>query len=169
MFRWKSDPPRQDRPMARISRRKVKVIIAASWMLFVLSFVLPATNINAPSGKLLLGWEAFAESLSGLINPMLWLIDFRVNLFLIFPFANALMLLAPVLCRILGDKAEALAILLVPCAVVPWLIPKVLTGDVFIGFYCWNTSFLTMSLGCLLLPLSISAMPADREARRPFL
>jgi hypothetical protein len=60
------------------------------------------------------------------------------------------MVVAPLLVLLMRDASASLDLLLVPCALVPWFMPHSLTGDLLIGFYCWNGSFLAMSLGCAL-------------------
>ena len=144
--------------------------IVASWLLFVLSFFLPATNILGKAGTLpdvpLTGWQAFTTSIfCGAMNPWMWIAEPRVVLFLIFPFANSLMLIAPLMSIMLREKAAALAIFIVPCAVVPWCMPKKLLGDLFVGFYCWNGSFFAMSLGCILASLAYDAV--DNQESEP--
>jgi len=134
-------------------------MIAASWLMFVVSFFLPATNVlvtaGTPPGTPLTGWQTFTASLScGAMNPWMWIAEPRVVLFLIFPFANGLMLFSPLLAFMLREKAAALALFFVPCAIVPWCMPQTLLGDLFVGFYCWNGSFFVMSIGCILASLA---------------
>src|SRR5204863_6482162 len=87
---------------------------------------------------------------AGALNPWAWMADPTVSLFLVFPLANAAMLLAPLLIFAFDDRAALVASLFLPCAILPWLLPKTLTGDLFIGFYCWNASFVAMSLSARL-------------------
>ena len=134
-------------------------LIVASWLLFILSFFLPATNVlqmgGTPLGTPLTGWQAFTTSVScGAMNPWMWIAEPRVFFFLIFPWANGLMLFAPMISFMLREKAAALAFFLVPCAIVPWCMPRTLLGDLFAGFYCWNGSFIAMSIGCILASLA---------------
>jgi hypothetical protein len=78
------------------------------------------------------------------MNPWAWMGDLRVLLFLVFPFANSLMLVAPLYIGALRQFAIVIAAILLPCAAIPWCLPKHLTGDFFIGFYCWNGSNIAM-------------------------
>ena len=91
------------------------------------------------------------------MNPWMWIAEPRVFLFLIFPFANGLMLLSPMLAFMLREKSAALGFFLLPCAIVPWCMPQKLLGDLFVGFYCWNGSFFVMSIGCVLASLAYDA------------
>jgi hypothetical protein len=130
-------------------------IVLVSWVAFVTSFFLPATNILQMAGTVpgtpLTGWEAFTVSIyAGVFNFWAWLGDLRVLVFAFFPFTNAVMFIAPA-CSCLGRYAFAPALILVPATLLPWLLPHNLLGDLFIGFYVWNGSYLTMSLGCCLL------------------
>lgn len=145
--------------MTTVHTRSAYVIITVAWLLFMLSFLLPATDVierggTAP-GTPLTGWQAFIASIRiGLFNPLVWVAEPRFLLFLVFPFANGLMLLVPLLCLVLRDKAAFLALPLLPCGVIPWILPKSLVGNLFIGFYLWNLSFLAMCVGCVVVSLA---------------
>ena len=142
--------------MARPYTQSLYYSIAAAWLLFVISFLLPATNIaqraGTDPGTPLTGWQTFCSSVFSAANPLIWIAEPGVMLFLIFPFANALMFHAPLLVLILRERSALIALLLVPCAVVPWFLPKVLLGDLFVGFYCWNVSYFAMSACCIYAP-----------------
>jgi hypothetical protein len=134
-------------------------IMAVAWLIFVASFFLPATNrlqvAGAPPGTPLTGWQALTVSIETAMS--VWglvavVADPTALVFLVFPIANAAMLLAPLLIAAWDEHSAALAGLFVPCAIIPWFLPKTLSGDLFIGFYCWDASFLLMSLGCALWP-----------------
>jgi hypothetical protein len=144
--------------MARFCTSVALTIAIASWLLFVFSFFLPATNVlvsaGAPPGTPLTGWEAFSASIwDGALNPWVWLADLRVLLFLVYPFANSLMLFAPFYIGLLRQNAFVVAVILLPCAILPWRLPKPLTGEVFIGFYCWNGSYIAMCVAAVVWSL----------------
>ena len=135
------------------------VVIAFAWALFLLSFFLPATNSlevgGTPPGTPLTGWQAFTASLSaGASNHWVFFFDPRVFLVLIYPFANGLMLLTPMLLCVLREKSAALAIFLIPSLLPIWFLPYSLRGDLFIGFYVWQFSFVLMAIGCILSSLA---------------
>lgn len=148
--------------MTSPSIRFARTTTAIAWLLFVLSFILPATNVlqvgGTPPGTPLTGWQAFTASISsGAFFPLMWIAEPRVLLFLIFPIANSLMLLVPIFLPVLRENSAFLAVPLLLCAVIPWFLPKTLVGDLFIGFYLWNVSFIAMSLGCGLATLAYHA------------
>ena len=131
------------------------VIIIGSWLLFVVSFFLPATNLQqtpgTTPGKPLTGWQALTTPIFvGLVYPWLWFAEPDAYFFLIFPIANGVMLFAPLLSCLIREVVIALALFFLACAFLPWIMPNPLFGDLFVGFYCWNGSFFIMSLGCLL-------------------
>ena len=133
-------------------------LLMLSWLMFLASFFLPATNVLAMAGTApgtpLTGWQAFESSLSaGAFNFWAWLGDLRVMVFLIFPFTNSVMLVAPAF-RVLGKFSFIPALILLPAAVVPWLLPHYLCGDLYVGFYLWNASYLMASLGCCQLAIA---------------
>jgi hypothetical protein len=41
-------------------------------------------------------------------------------------------------------------------AAVPWLLPSHYLGNLFVGFYIWNASYIVMSGGCVLHALGYS-------------
>src|SRR5437016_1703561 len=137
--------------------RNANKIVLVSWLAFLLSFFLPATNIlvmpGAAPGTPLTGWQAFEGSLSaGAFNFWAWLGDGRVLVFLLFPFTNGMALAAPAFYTF-RQYAFAPALILVPAAVIPWLLPHSMLGDLYLGFYLWNVSYVLMSLGCCLLAI----------------
>ena len=135
-------------------------VVWVSWLAFLVAFFLPATNIlvmaGAAPGTPLTGWQAFEGSLTaGVFNFWAWLGDIRILAFVLFPFSNAIMLVAPA-SSCLRQYSFAPALILVPAAVIPWLLPHHLLGDLYIGFYLLNASYLLMSLGCCLLAVCYS-------------
>jgi len=143
-------------------------VAAIAWLLFVASFFLPATNVLAvggnPPGTPLTGWQAFSSSIiAGPLNIWALIAEPVVLIFLIFPLANLLMLVAPLLIATLEECAVMLAPILIVCAAIVWLLPKELTGDLFVGFYCWNLSFLLMAAASVL---SVGRTERLLEARR---
>lgn len=48
----------------------------------------------------------------------------------------------------------ALTGLLLLFGVLPWVFPKTVTGDLFVGFYLWDFSFFAMVVGCILVSVS---------------
>ena len=132
-------------------------IITAAWGLFLASFFLPATNMLSVAGTSpgtpLTGWQAFTSSMiHGVMNPWLWILEPRVFLYLVYPFANLLMLITPKLAFDSPDTSLYPALILMAFGVIPWLLPTTLTGDLFFGFYCWNGSYFLMAFGCITAP-----------------
>ena len=142
----------------RIPRYFSAVIVSAAWLIFIVSFFLPATNVVAasgtPPGTPLTGWQAFMSSLEVLaVQPLIIIVEPRTLLFLCFPFINLAMLLAPVVV-LAWDDAWLLSGLFLLFGLLPWLFPKHVTGDLFVGFYLWDLSFFTMLVGCVLASIS---------------
>lgn len=132
-----------------------QALIIVGWLMFLTSFFLPSTNVLEMSGTApgspLTGWQAFGSSLSaGAFNPWAWLGDVRVVGFLIFPVTNAIMLAAPTYCFLKTYSLPA-GLILIPAAIAPWLMPHELRGDLYVGFYLWNSSYFLIALGCLLI------------------
>jgi hypothetical protein len=75
------------------------------------------------------------------------------------------MVIAPLLVFMFRDKSAALALLLVPCAIVPWFLPKELLGTLMIGFYCWNGSYFLMSIGCVFSSIAFAAIDDESHDR----
>jgi hypothetical protein len=128
----------------------------ACWLLFFGSFFLPATNVveNAgnPPGTPLSGWDACYSSVMLLTaQPLIAIAEPRALLILTFPFINAAMIVIPLVAYSDSDRALRCGALLLPLGIVPWLLPKLLTKDVFIGFYVWNISFFAMAACCIWL------------------
>jgi hypothetical protein len=152
--------------MTRLPRKLlVTVPMLAAWIMFFASFFLPATNVvekgGTPPGTPLLGWDAFCRSLLLLpALPLVLIAEPRALLFLTFPFINAAMLVIPLVALRDPELAPLCGATLAPPGIVPWLLPKMLTGDLFIGFYLWNLSFFAMAVGCILFGL------ADRSSLR---
>jgi hypothetical protein len=128
--------------------------IVVAWLMFVASFFLPATNVvgrpGTRPGTPLSGWDAFYSSLMILgAHPIIVIAEPRSLLFLTFPLINLAMILIPLFA--LGDPEHApvFGAPLAPLGLIPLLLPKTLTGDVFVGFYLWISSFFAMSAGCL--------------------
>ena len=148
--------------MASPSIRFALATTAVAWLLLVVSFTLPATNVlevaGTSSGTPLTGLQAFYGSLrTCAFSPLIWIAEPRVLLFLIFPIGNSLMLLAPMLLPMLREKSAILAPPLVLCALIPWFLPKSLLGELFFGFYLWNMSFIAMSIACILASFAYDA------------
>lgn len=129
-----------------------RAIVWSTWCLFVVSFFLPAMNAGAlphtPSDTPLTGWEAMLAAISCVgIAPWLIFIEPRVLLFLIIPWLNLAMLLAPLCLR--GDRelTRIVGVVFVRLTIFPWLLPLHLMGTLFVGFYVWSGSFLLMGLG----------------------
>jgi hypothetical protein len=138
----------------RIPRHLPVVVVTLAWLMFIVSFFLPATNRlemgGTPPGTPLTGWQAFTSSLFVLgAQPLIVIAQPLTLLFLTFPFINLGMLLSP-LVALSWERAALLSFLLVPCGALPWIFPKDVTGDFFIGFYVWDASFFVMSAGCIL-------------------
>lgn len=131
----------------RIHPHLPTAIVATAWMMFLISFLLPTTNGHN-------GWGAFTTSILVMgAQPLIILAEPRVRLFLIFPFANLAMLLAPSL-AFTWEWRPLLMLLLPVFGLIPWALPQELTGELFIGFYVWKFSFFLMAAGCLLSGLA---------------
>lgn len=139
----------------RIVRRLPAAVVFTAWLTFVVAFFLPATNVVEMSGTKpgtpLTGWQAFTSSLEVLaVQPLIVIAEPRTLVFLAFPFVNLAMLLAPVVA--LGwDDSWLVSWLFVLCGVLPWVFPKDVTGELFVGFYLWDASFFAMAIGCILV------------------
>lgn len=135
--------------------KTVGLVSVVAWVCFVVSFFLPATDTlevagTAP-GTPLTGWQAMIISVQSLGNP--WLIVFRpqiLPLFLLWVMGNAGMLVAPIVIFTLRSKALIFVALLVPTACSVWFLPSDMSGNLFSGFYVWETSLVLMSLACIL-------------------
>lgn len=84
----------------RIPRHLPAVVVLAAWLMFIVSFFLPTTDVLSIGGTEpdtpLTGWQAFTLSLEMLGYPpaIFTIIDQpRILLFLLFPFVNLAMLL----------------------------------------------------------------------------
>jgi hypothetical protein len=144
----------------RIPRHLPAAIVTVAWLMFFISFFLPATNRlemgGAPPHTPLTGWQAFTSSLFVLgALPLIVLVEPLTLLFLAFPFINLAMLLSP-LVALSWQRAAVLSFLLIPCGALPWVFPKDVTGDFFIGFYIWDASFFVMAAGCILASIQRS-------------
>jgi hypothetical protein len=131
----------------------------AAWLMFFTSFFLPATNVvergGTPPGTPLPGWDAFFSSLTVLAaQPFIVIAEPRALLLLAFPFINAAMIVIPLVALREPELAPWYGSVLVPLGLIPWLLPKTLTGDLFIGFYLWNVSFFAMAAGCVWFGLA---------------
>jgi hypothetical protein len=136
------------------------VVVIVAWLMFIFSFFLPTTNVLAMGGTApgapLTGWQAFTSSLEVLaVQPFVILAEPRTLLFLIFPFINLVMLLAPVIV-LAWDDSWLLSGLFLSFGLLPWCFPKAVTGDLFVGFYLWDLSFFMMMVGCVLVSISRS-------------
>jgi hypothetical protein len=142
--------------MAQVVVRRVgEALVLLSWLAFLASFCLPATNIleaaGTKPGTPLTGWQAFSASLGA--GAWLWLADPRLLWLLVFPVTNVLMLAAPAFC-LLREGALIPAVILAPAAFGPWVLPPELLGDSYVGFYVWIGSYIGAALGCFLVGLS---------------
>jgi hypothetical protein len=141
-----------------IPRHLSVTVVSAAWLMFIVSFFLPATNVvetggTAP-GTPLTGWQAFSSSLEVLaVQPLIIIAEPRTLLFLTFPFINLAMLLAPVVV-LAWDDSWLLSGLFFLFGLLPWLFPKAVTGDLFVGFYLWDLSFFMMIFGCVLASIN---------------
>jgi len=129
-----------------------------AWLMFVVSFFLPATNVlemgGTPPGTTLTGWQAFTSSILVLAaQPLVVIAEPRVLLFLAFPFINLAMLFAPPIVMKWEDSWLLSGPLLL-CGVMPWMLPKSVTGDLFVGFYLWDFAFFLMAIGCIAVSMS---------------
>lgn len=129
--------------------------ILTAWLLFIVAFFLPATNVmqvaGTSPGTPLTGWQAFRASLECLAaSPLVWFAEPRSLLLLAFPIGNQLMLIAPWLVFANRGQLELLTLAFAFFAILPWFLSKGLTGDLYSGFLIWNAAFVLMSAGCIL-------------------
>ena len=142
----------------RIPRYLPAAIAITAWLMFVISFFLPATNVvemggTAP-GTPLTGWQTFTSSLGVLAaQPLIIIAEPRTLLFLTFPFINLAMLFAPIVV-LAWDDSWFLSGLFLLFGLLPWLLPKDVTDNLFVGFYLWDLSFFAMVAGCILVSIS---------------
>jgi hypothetical protein len=144
----------------RIPRHLPVVVVITAWLMFIVSFFLPVTDIvemaKAPPGTPLTGWQAFTASLTVFGHPLTYLLILKEPLLLLllaFPLFNLLMLLAP-LAAFAWEEAWMLSGWFMLCGFVPWLLPKAITGTLFVGFYVWDLSFFVMGAGCVLASIA---------------
>jgi len=137
-----------------MKRHLPKAIVISAWLMFVVSFFLPATNVlemgGTTPGTPLTGWQTFASSIEVLaVQPLIIIAEPRTLLFLTFPFINLAMLVAPLII-LAWEDAWVLSGALVLCGLFPWIFPKDMTGQLFVGFYLWDASFFVMAAGSIL-------------------
>jgi hypothetical protein len=160
-----------DRSVSKAARMPW-AIIAIAWFAFLASFFLPATDVvevgGVAPGTPLSGWQAFTASLLTFATmfPRMMLAEPRCLLFLAFPLMNLLAFAAPLFAMFAPEEAEYLGAVLIPLAAIPLLLPRVLTGNLFIGFYLWIGSFIGMSLGGAWLSHAVSKLPFDNLERK---
>ena len=140
----------------RIPRHLPALIVMVSWLMFILAFFLPVTNVfgagGTGPGAPLTGWQTFTSSLEILGYPpaiFLLIEQPRLLVVLLFPFINLAMLLAPVVVLAWADS-WLLSGLFLCSGLLPWALPRDATGNLFVGFYLWDMSFFMMTLGCIL-------------------
>ncbi len=132
-------------------------LVALTWFVFLMSFVLPWTNVMVGhDGKPIPGWRACLYSVAiPLADPVILIALIRSDpaslLVFIVPLANLHMFVSPVFAA-----RRPLSLFFCPAlafgGIVPWLLPGELVGNMFIGFYCWNGSFWTMVALCVSAP-----------------
>lgn len=129
--------------------------LALAWLLFLLSFFLPATDVvqrsGTPPGTPLCGWQACIDPIHCLmLKPLILIAEPRLLLLLLYPILNLVMFVAPLLARSMDECAVFLAPVLIASPFSVWLLPDEFMGELFLGFYCWTLSFVLMGMGCLL-------------------
>jgi hypothetical protein len=114
-----------------------------------------------PAGTPLIGWDAALSSITlPASQPLILFAEPKFLIFLVYPFINLLMLLSPTIPLFLPRPAAGLLpLVLIPAALIPLTLPKTMTGDLFIGFYLWISSFLLISTGCLIFTLTPNRNP----------
>jgi len=149
----------------RIPRHLPVIVVITAWIVFVVSFFLPTTDVlempGTPPGTPLTGWQAFTTSFEMIGYPLSILLiakDPRILVLLTFPLINFVMLFSP-LAALAWEEAWTLSGWFMLCGSVPWLLPKEIAGHLFVGFYLWDFSFFMMSAGCILA--SIAHKQAD--------
>lgn len=145
------------------------LIVGVGWLAFITSFFLPATNVvergGTSPGTPLVGWDAAISSIRVLAaQPLVFVVEPRAWLFLIFPLLNLGVLLSPAVAVSMPKKVGWLALVLLPAAIVPQTLPKTLTGDLFVGFYVWIGSFVTLAVGYILISLTASTRGPGRQS-----
>lgn len=141
----------------RVPRFLAAGVVIGAWLLFIASFYLPATNViekpGTPPGTPLTGWQAFA-SIPIVATPMIAITIPRSLLVLfMFPLINFVMFMAPIIVLAWSIEPRVMSLLFALFGMAPWFIPKVLSGDLFIGFYVWDASFFAMAIGCVLISM----------------
>ncbi len=133
----------------QIPARLPPTVVWIAWLTFVVSFFLPATGSDAAAEN---GWQTFVASIESLLLiPWNFAAGPCIFLFILFPFFNFAMLLAP---RRLADwNAELAAVGFLIGGGLPWLISQDVSGKLFVGFYLWDLSFFVMAAGCILLSI----------------
>lgn len=126
------------------------IAVGMAWVMFLASFLLPATNVLQTSGSApgtpMTGWETMC-AVQAVANPFVLLLEPRALILLAFPIANLAMLLAPLLLPAAEDIWPAAALAFLLAAVLPCFLPADLLGDRFIGYWLWQGSFGVMAAG----------------------
>jgi len=149
------------RARTRMSRYFPAITICVAWLAFIVSLFLPATNIfewpNVPPRTVLLGWQASVSSIIFVTTQLYFaLLEPRILLYAMVPIMNLCMFLAPAAILSPGENVWMLSGLFLLMAIIPWLLPSVPLGNLFIGFYVWNASFILMGIGFLMMRDRIS-------------
>ena len=159
-----------NRPRFHVSLQKLLwVAMLLIWMLYLISFLLPATNVaeaaGAPIGTPLTGYQAFLLMLNGGLHPFVFL-PFPVMLILVpiillgnfvialLPIAAIPPQFSPVVSCVLGGIAIVGAIAVLK-------MPADLKGTVFVGYYLWIISM--MAGGLVLIGFSLVKLADDYE------
>jgi hypothetical protein len=142
------------------------LITVLGWALFVISFFLPATNVVERGGTLagtpLIGWDAAVTSLALIgAQPLILVIEPKSLIFLFVPLINLLVLVSPAIALRAPEGAFWLAVVFVPTGLLLLTMPKILEGEVFVGYYLWCISFFVVSAGCIAISLSATAVLDD--------
>jgi hypothetical protein len=127
-----------------------------TWIVFLVSFAIPATDVLVTKNGPLTGWQACLHSIAVPLTHPLALIamvsDDPASLLLFaVPFVNVIMFVSPVFAA-RSPFSWFWCPLLAVSGIMPWLLPGDLLGNVFVGFYCWNGSFWAMTILCLTAP-----------------
>ncbi len=126
-------------------------LIAISWLTFLLSFFLPASDVvSLPNTgeSALTGWQAMVSSVTLVfLTPILWFAEPRCLLFFVFPFTNFTFLVLPIAVLWLRGDSWVLIPVMLTAYGIPFVIPSGFFRNLYIGFYLWHNSHLLGAVG----------------------
>ena len=136
-------------------------LLAGGWLLFVVSFFLPATDVvelvSSEPGESLLGWQASVQSLRCIfVKPWLCFLEPRLAFFLVFPFSNLFVFAFPAITLKLERESFVPALVVSVVGSMIFFIPQPFLGTRMIGYYLWMISHFVLAAGGFLYAITKS-------------